>query len=484
MRHITLIVCLILVFYTLSSAISLTSKIFSEYSSYGEILPASDLKLTNMEQHSADIKTFFTTYDQWLSSWKAQNVAQYMSYYHPDFRSDSSEMDFSGWQAHKNRVFTPRRPVKVEFSKSTFTISNSTIKMEAMQDYQAGRYKDYGKKTVVWTLSDGTWQINKEEWVAMEREVIEPPVIVEPPIVIIPPKPDTLRPIWEARTGQVPYEYINVLLNPQTNFGDHLFVVEKSDQYAGLFTISADRQQITLKKTYYISSGQNPGNKYKWRDLKTPEGMYFTLNFIPQRQLHSKFGSGAFVLDYPNEMDRLRKKTGSGIWIHGSDKDIEPKDTEGCIRFENKEINYFHEELNLDHAPIIISEKIEWTTISNLNTEIANINKFISDWKTAWQNLNITQYLSYYDTEEFGSDKQRMDYKKWADYKQNVFANANHPVVTFGDFSYHYADNLLLITCTQDYKSGSYADFGKKQLILKRVNNHWKIIQEEWVATS
>jgi len=432
-----------------------------------------------------DLHAYGVAYQGWLQSWKTQNITQYLSYYHPDFRSETSNMDFDQWKAHKTKIFNPRRAVQVELSDVTTDMANNVFTVSAFQDYKAGTYSDFGKKTIVWTFENDKWLITKEEWVAMERPPkIEPPIIEPPPPPIIPAKPDTLKPIWEARKGQVPYEYINILLNPQKDFGTHLFVVEKKDQYAGLYTISGDKQQIELQKTYFISSGQNAGNKEKWRDLKTPEGMYFTLNFIPQRQLHKKFGSGAFVLDYPNEMDKLRKKTGSGIWIHGSDKDIEPMDTEGCIRFENKEIDYFHDELNLTHAPVIISEVIDWTTISNLRSEITNINKFLDDWKTAWQNLNLTSYLSYYDSDEFITQKQRMNYKKWADYKQSVFANANHPVITFSSFEYHYADNLLLITCTQDYKSGSYTDFGKKQIILKRVNNTWKIIQEEWVADS
>jgi len=480
MKKPLLSICLIIFLTLLTPQTTAFDSHLSEYSQYGTITV--DPTVTNLVQLQTLTRSFFQTYDTWLQNWKAQQLAEYMSFYHPDFTSQTSNMDFLAWQAHKNRVFNPRRPVTVDFTKATFHITNTTITMEAMQDYVAGRYKDYGKKTMEWAYSMGRWQITKEEWVAMER-VAEPPIIIEPPIVIIPPKPDTLLPKWQAKAGQLPYEYINILLAPEKDFGQHLFVVEKCDQYAALYTIAEDRKSIELQKTYYISSGQNAGNKYKWRDLKTPEGMYFTLNFIPQRMLAPLYGSGAYVLDYPNELDRLRKKTGSGIWIHGSDKDIVPMDTEGCIRFENKEIDYFHQELKLSHAPIIISEVIEWTTYANLTQEIEKINKFISDWKTSWERQNLQAYLSYYSQEEFATNNQRMNYTKWADYKQGIFQQGNNVVVTLRDFTYHYADNLLLITCTQDYKSGTYQDIGKKHLVLKRQNNNWKIIQEEWVAT-
>ena len=77
-------------------------------------------------------------------------------------------------------------------------------------------------------------------------------------------------------------------------------------------------------------------------DNKTPEGIYFTKRHIPGRKLlRSKYGGVAIPLDYPNPMDRRKRKTGYGIWVHGAGDDSRIQEryaTEGCIAFYNRDI--------------------------------------------------------------------------------------------------------------------------------------------------
>jgi murein L,D-transpeptidase YafK len=180
-------------------------------------------------------------------------------------------------------------------------------------------------------------------------------------------------------------------------------------------------------------------------------------------------------------MDRLRRKTGSGIWIHGSDEAMKHFDTEGCIRFENEYITYFREELNLTRTPVIVNHVLEWTDVATLRAEVAKIKSLINDWKDSWEKQILAPYLDFY-SQEFVSHNQKMDYQQWVAHKERVFALGNTVRLTLTDFNYHYADNLLLITFMQDYRAGAYRDFGKKQMILRRDGSNWKIVQEEWTA--
>ena len=307
----------------------------------------------------------------------------------------------------------------------------------------------------------------------------------DPPIVIVEPRHDPFKAVWEARTGQYPYEFINFMLAAPYGIDRYFFIIEKKDQYAGLYQFDENFRNIELIKTYFISSGQVQGNKEVRGDLKTPEGIYYTVRFIPESNLEAKFGSGAFVLDYPNELDRLRRKTGSGIWIHGSDIEMIDFDTEGCVRFENEEITYFYEELKLRRAAAIIADEIEWLSRSALEKEVETINKFLKDWEDSWEQQNIVSYLSFYCKDEFISHRQKFDFESWESHKRNIFNPSRSIKLNLTEFNYHYADNLLLVAFFQDYQAGSYNDFGRKQLVLRRDKEQgtWKIIQEEWVAS-
>jgi len=94
--------------------------------------------------------------------------------------------------------------------------------------------------------------------------------------------------------------------------------------------------------TYTISLGKNPvGAKEKKDDLKTPEGLYR----VSYKQVHPKYHR-ALAINYPNERDNKNGRTGSGILIHGINKDYRIwgrlhrwRDwTEGCIALTNEEM--------------------------------------------------------------------------------------------------------------------------------------------------
>ena len=66
-----------------------------------------------------------------------------------------------------------------------------------------------------------------------------------------------------------------------------------------------------------------------------------------------RYGSGAFVLNYPNQTDIQNNKTGSGIWIHGIDNEDEIQNkniSKGCVVVENKTLmkinHYINKKIN------------------------------------------------------------------------------------------------------------------------------------------
>ena len=199
----------------------------------------------------------------------------------------------------------------------------------------------------------------------------------------------------------------------------------------------------------------------------------------------AQYGTGAWELGFPNELDRLRRKTGSGIWIHGTDIDMTPFDTEGCVRFENEVIIYFQQILNIKKTPVIINEELEWVDISFLENEIEIVQSFIDGWLDNWRRQDIRGYLEFYSSDEFISHRQRMNYTAWERHKRRLFIPDAHASIKLYDFNFYFADDLLLVSFLQEYAAGEINDFGRKQLVLRRNKVHnrnstWKIIQEEW----
>jgi len=123
------------------------------------------------------------------------------------------------------------------------------------------------------------------------------------------------------------------------------------------------RLQLQLVKETYISVGINGVGKEKEGDGKTPLGVYFILRNLPGDGLPDLFGAGALTLNYPNAVDVMRKKTGSGIWLHGTPSAQyarAPESTDGCVVLSNPEMGRLLQMPELRMTPVIIAAQLEW----------------------------------------------------------------------------------------------------------------------------
>ncbi|MHB9099496.1 MAG: L,D-transpeptidase family protein, partial [Syntrophales bacterium] len=116
--------------------------------------------------------------------------------------------------------------------------------------------------------------------------------------------------------------------------GEYALIGEKESKLLHLFKFQDNR--FALIKSYPCIIGANGEDKKKAGDFATPKGSYFTLRYTPGSALPEIYGEGAFVLNYPNFLDRKDSKNGAGIWIHGHvpGKVIGTGDlvnTKGCI---------------------------------------------------------------------------------------------------------------------------------------------------------
>lgn len=125
-----------------------------------------------------------------------------------------------------------------------------------------------------------------------------------------------------------------------------------------LFQVETEGGAPAITRQFECIHGRLEGDKQKEGDLRTPEGVYFITHKITQKLDFMEYGPHAFNLNYPNPADRLRGKTGSGIWLHSKGQPITGLTTRGCMAIDQYELtDLLH--LLAPGTPVVIAEHLE-----------------------------------------------------------------------------------------------------------------------------
>ncbi len=175
---------------------------------------------------------------------------------------------------------------------------------------------------------------------------------------------------------------------------EYAVVVEKESQTLFLFSIEQGNFREVFREP--CSTGEVPGAKDRSGDKKTPEGIYFFIKEHPERDLAPIYGSRAFPIDYPNLMDRLAGRGGNAIWLHGTNKPLEPRDSNGCIVVTNEVIDRLAGYITLNRTPMIIVGKIPPETVSDSVQERQAVTDVMARWEKALSQGTYHEFLSVY----------------------------------------------------------------------------------------
>ncbi len=159
----------------------------------------------------------------------------------------------------------------------------------------------------------------------------------------------------------------------------------------------------------YISAGLYGVGKQLEGDAKTPEGVYFLGDKPPNRSLPDLYGAGALTLNYPNALDTLRGKTGSGIWLHGtpqSEYSRPPLASDGCLVLSNSDMKRL-QTLPIKGAPIVIANRLEWAQPSSVAQERNDFHAVLARWHAVWQGGQEEALKPYY-SEQFLRNGERL----------------------------------------------------------------------------
>ena len=175
---------------------------------------------------------------------------------------------------------------------------------------------------------------------------------------------------------------------------DHAVLVEKQSQTLVLYAVEQGKFREIFRAP--CSTGEVAGAKSLSGDKKTPEGVYFFIKEHPERDLAPIYGSRAFPIDYPNLMDRLAGRGGNAIWLHGTNKKLVPRDSNGCIVVENETIERLAGYIRLHRTPIIIVDKITPEAFDRAQAQ-KTVLKILDRWRNALTEGTYHDYLSVYD---------------------------------------------------------------------------------------
>ncbi len=251
-----------------------------------------------------------------------------------------------------------------------------------------------------------------------------------------------------------------------------VLLVEKGSQRAYLY------QSTNLAhpfRTYPCSTGENSGPKSARNDKRTPEGIYYVTNSFEERELASIYGVRAFPIDYPSPLDQGLGRMGYGIWIHGTNEPLKPRDSNGCVVFRNKDIldlsRYIHER----QTPIIITQKINFVEQERLQREGEEFKKLVMEWLKAWREGKVERYMSFYGKDFVAQGK---NWHQWRSYKKRLSEKYGTIGIRIDDLQILRENGVVLARFTQAYKADGFFSNGVKRLYLQKKSPEWKITHE------
>lgn len=257
-----------------------------------------------------------------------------------------------------------------------------------------------------------------------------------------------------------------------------VFLVDKGRKKSYLAEIKNDNLKLVREFDDVIVGASN-GDKLREGDLKTPTGIYYVVNFIPQSKLEKIYGTGAFPLNYPNFVDKLNSKTGHGIWIHGRDPNEKKQTSKGCVVLHNEDINYL-KGIDFLMTPVIITENLTYTDAINYNSERSYWLSFLDEFYQSWKNNDINRLSKLIHVRFKDSN-----YKSYAEYikkKKTLMEMYPQKTIIFDNIKiFKENDSEVVFDFDQYYSAPNITTFGTKRLYLIKEAGDFKIIAEEYI---
>ncbi len=261
----------------------------------------------------------------------------------------------------------------------------------------------------------------------------------------------------------------------------YVIIADMTD--ARVYVFRNEQGMPVYETDFFLTIGIKGYAKNVEGDQKTPLGVYHFINYIEGEKLPDLYGTGAFPINYPNRWDRKKKRTGSGIWLHGTPSytyNRAPQASDGCFVLSNDDMAHIDPYISTEkNTPILLVKNISWISSEQWQANQLDMLQHFSMWQKDWESLNHDKFMSHYSPDYFVDGrnfKQVSGHKKWVNRKK-TFVRMEYSNLNI--FKYPGEENLRLLQFTQDYQSNNYNSVSEKELYwIKDADGVWRIVFE------
>ena len=272
--------------------------------------------------------------------------------------------------------------------------------------------------------------------------------------------------------GMVPAQFL--ALPPPIK---HAIAVDTSRSRLYLFENTA--AGLKLVADYYISVGKLGIEKSVEGDQRTPLGVYFITSNLNPKSLRDFYGSGALPINYPNQLDIKRGKTGGGIWLHGTPPaqfSRAPLSTDGCVALANPDLDRIIKTVAVGSTPVLIAQSLKWVAPQSLKAEADSFDQALLGWQRAKSSGDMAQVMAWY-TPDFTSFGKTL--AEWAPALQGEVQRLGRRELLMKDVSYmRWTDSTdTMVVTFGELVKGAKTGQTKRQY-WTRHGSQWKIFFE------
>lgn len=245
-----------------------------------------------------------------------------------------------------------------------------------------------------------------------------------------------------------------------------------------LIVYENDRGQLKEVDNFYASIGVAGSEKRHEGDQKTPVGVYRITGFIPGRELHERYGSGALPIDYPNELDQLYERTGNGIWIHGTEPAFvnrAPRASDGCLSLANRDFVALYRLIaDTLSVPVVIDSTPEWIGVTELQRRREKLSRTIIRWFNARLGSDTSMLDRMYSLSNINPSVDQRSHTQSSSHFDGL---ATHLRIEDQQlFAYPGEERLYVADLWFSYRSET--KLGIRQYWHRSTDDRWQIVKE------
>ena len=260
----------------------------------------------------------------------------------------------------------------------------------------------------------------------------------------------------------------------------HRYVLLMDASRARIYLLENRHGEPHLIADYYASIGKHGMGKQQRGDRKSPTGVYRIVKWHDDKTLDELYGSGAYVLDYPNNWDKRQGRTGSGIWVHGTPRTLNnrpPQASRGCVVVNNAVLSQLRKMTTMPTVAVLVPRSY-WMPAEDWRLMREALRARVERWRLDWESGNTDRYVAHY-AGEYKDDEH--DYEAMV---KTVRHNAEKKtwlsvgVKDMDLFAYPGDNRQVLAVFDQNYRSNNYKVSYRKQQMWREDSGELKLVYE------